>query len=396
MAAEARQPVIFAKPDISAADIEAVTRVLRSGWLTTGEECLLLEGELARYLSIPHVISMGSCTAALETAAAYLDLPPGSRIAVPTWTFVSTALAVVRHGALPVLLDVDEDTLNVSPKSVELALSDGVDAAIVVHFAGAPVSREVRDLYAAESVPVIEDAAHALGASDERGRVAGRDMVAACFSFYATKNLTSAEGGALATQDERLATFARSFRLHGLSRDAYARYRPGSTATYDLVSAGIKANLPDLLAALARSQLGRYDEMQRHRRRLVQHYRSQLSSVNGVRCVPECLVESGADHLMIILLPEGTDRSRVVQHLNRLGIGSSVHFQPLHSFPWFAKNATVGTGGTPVADALAERALSLPLHVGVTVADVDRVCEALNDAIARSRTNSRQAVGAGL
>ena len=374
-----RQQIAFATPDISSGDVEAVIRVLRSGWLTTGEECLFLEEELSRYLSIPHVVSMASCTAALETAVAYLDLPPGSRIAVPTWTFVSTALAAVRHGATPVLLDVEEDTLNVSVKSLEAALSAGIDAAIIVHVGGVPISRDVRDLCAAESVPIIEDAAHALGACDDRGRVAGRHMVGACFSFYATKNLTSAEGGALTTEDDGLANFARSFRLHGLSRDAYTRYRPGSTASYDLLSPGIKANLPDLLAALARSQLERYDELQARRRALVQRYRSNLTRIDGVRCVPERLAENGSDHLMMVVLPEGVDRSCVVRSLSDSGIGSSVHFQPLHRFQWFEKNATVGAGGTSVADSLADRVLSLPLHPGLLLSDVDLVCEALDD-----------------
>jgi dTDP-4-amino-4,6-dideoxygalactose transaminase len=375
-------PITFATPDVSAADIEAVVRVMRSGWLTTGEECRQLEDELAAYLSIPQVVSMSSCTAALETAVAYLDLPPGARIVVPTWTFVSSALAPIRQGATAILLDIDEDTLNVSEKSIEAALHEGIDGAVIVHLGGVPVASGVRASCAAENVPVIEDAAHALGASDERGRLAGEGTVAACFSFYATKNLTCAEGGALATDDEGLADFARSFRLHGLSRDAYARYRPGSTAAYDLVSPGIKANLPDLLAALARSQLKRYGDLQARRRALVHRYRSNLTTIDGLRCVPEQLDENGADHLMIVVLPEGVDRGSVVHYLNGAGVASSVHFQPLHTFPWFEKNVLIGPGGTPVADALAARVLSLPLHPGLTTRDVDRVCDTLCEAVA--------------
>lgn len=376
-------PIAFATPDVSAADIEAVTRVLRSGWLTTGEECQLLEEELGFYLGTSQVVSMSSCTAALETVVAYLDLLPGARIAVPTWTFVSSALAPIRQGAMPLLLDVDEDTLNISERSLEAALEQGIDAAIVVHLGGVPVGKGIRAVCAAENVPVIEDAAHALGASDERGRLSGTGTVAACFSFYATKNLTSAEGGALATDDERLANFARSFRLHGLSSDAYARYRPGSTAAYDLVSPGIKANLPDLLAALARSQLERYEELQSRRRALVIHYRSNLTNIDGLRCVPERLEENGADHLMIVILPEGADRDNVVRCLNEAGIASSVHFQPLHTFRWFEKHAAVGPTGTPVADAMALRVLSLPLHPGLSSHDIDRICDVLAKAVTR-------------
>ena len=358
-----------------------MARVLESGWLTTGEECRALEGALAEYLSIPHVVAMASCTAALETACAYLGLPPGARVGVPTWTFVSSALAPARAGAVPVLLDVEEDTLNVSAESVEAALGDGLDAVVVVHFGGTPVSREVFDLCAADGTPVVEDAAHALGASDDRGLVAGRGTVGACFSFYATKNLSCGEGGALATGDSRLAAFAESYRLHGLSRDAWARYRLGSDPGYDLIAPGIKGNLPDVLAALARSSLGRFGELQARRRSIVERYRDRLARVPDLRFSPTHLAPNGADHLVVVVLPEAADRSMVVSKLAEAGVASSIHFQPLHTFEWFQKNAVVGPAGTSVADGLASRVLSLPLHTGLTDRDVDYVCEVLADAL---------------
>lgn len=374
-------PISFAVPLIDDDDVEAVVTVLRSGWLTTGEECLGLERELAEYLRIRHAVAMSSCTAALETAVAYLDLPPGSRVGVPTWTFVASALAPARHGALPVLLDVDPDTLNVSPSAVARALDEGLDALVLVHFAGLPVHKEVHSLCTEAGVPVIEDAAHALGATDHRGRIAGHGTVAACLSFYATKNLTSGEGGALTTDDDDLADFARSFRLHGLTRDAWSRYRTGSSPDYDLLTPGIKGNLPDILAALARSQLGRYDSIQAHRRRLVRRYRELLGRIDDLRCVPSELPEASADHLMVVVLPEAADRAAVIGHLARAGIGSSIHCQPLHHFTWFAKKAAIGAGGTPVADAVASRVVSLPLHPGLTIGDVDRVCDVLGSSL---------------
>lgn len=372
-----QRQILFAKPDITSDDIHAVTSVLLSGWLTTGDECFNLEEELSSFLSVPHVVAVSSCTAALETVAAYLGLPAGARVGVPTWTFVSSALAVTRGGAVPVLLDVEEDTLNLSASSLASALADGLDAVVAVHFAGVPVSAKVRRMCADARVPLIEDAAHALGARDDRGLVGGQGTTAACFSFYATKNLTSGEGGAVATEDERLAEFARSYRLHGLSRDAWDRYRPGATSDYDIVVPGIKANLPDLLAALARSQLRRYGDLQARRRTLVQRYRAHLAEIEALRCVPTELAEGGADHLMVVLLPKGTNRDQVVATLAEADIGSSVHFKPLSSFEWFRKNAIIGSEGTSVADSLASRALSLPLHPGLADADVDRVCGAI-------------------
>lgn len=373
--------VALAPPDVTESDVEAVTRVLRSGWLTTGDECVRLERELGSYLGGAEVVAVASCTAALEMAFAALDLPPGARVAVPTWTFVASALAPARHGVRPVLLDVEEDTLNVSPDALAAELEEGLDALVAVHFGGVPVSPEVFRLCSAAGVPVVEDAAHALGAVDDRGPIAGRGTVAACFSFYATKNLTAGEGGALVTESPALADFARSHRLHGLSTDAFARYRPGGPASYDLRRPGIKANLPDVLAALARSQLARYEEMQACRRAMARRYRKELSRIPDLRAVPRELVDGGADHLMAVVLPEGADRDAVRASMANAGVGTSVHFRPLHTFPWFTENAVVGRLGTRVADELAPRVLSLPLHSTLAPEQVDRVCDVLAAAL---------------
>ena len=155
------------------------------------------------------------------------------------------------------LIDVDADTLNIAPDSLAAALDDGLDAVFPVHFGGVPVAPEIHELCAAKGVPVIEDAAHAIGATDHRGPVAGGGSVAAAFSFYANKNISTGEGGALATDNGEVASFARSYRLHGLSKDAWQRYRPGAEQLYDLVAGGIKGNMPDVLATLARTQLAR-------------------------------------------------------------------------------------------------------------------------------------------
>jgi dTDP-4-amino-4,6-dideoxygalactose transaminase len=233
-------------------------------------------------------------------------------------------------------------------------------------------------------VPVIEDAAHALGARDERGMLAGQGTAGACLSFYATKNLTSAEGGALTTDDDELAAFARAYRLHGMSRDAWARYRPGHWAQYDLVGPGIKANLPDLLAALARSQLARFGDMQARRRQLVERYRHNLAgtvAATGLQLVPGELAQQGADHLVVVALPLGVDRAAVQASLTAEGIATSVHFQPLHRFEWFTANTEVGPSGVPGAESMADRALSLPLSPRLTDDQVDQVCAALTEAL---------------
>jgi dTDP-4-amino-4,6-dideoxygalactose transaminase len=373
----AEEPIGFAVPNVIEADVEAVARVLRSGWLSTGSECAALEAELAERLGAPHVIAMSSCTAALQIAVASLRLPPGGRVGVPTWTFVASAASVVQAGATPVLLDVDPDTLNIAPEAVEAAIAEGLDALMVVHFAGTPVDRAVLDLAAAAGIPVIEDAAHALGASDHRGPVAGAGTVGACYSFYATKNLTSAEGGALATHDDALARYARTQRLHGLSNDAWGRYRVGANPEYDVVEPGLKANMPDVLAALARSQFQRFDQMQARRREIVTRYRASVERIPGCRVVPGTADDLSADHLFVVVLPEGVERAEVTSAMAADGIGTSVHFRPVHQFTWFRNHAPLGPTGVAVADRMAGHTLSLPLHVGMTDHDVDRVLDSL-------------------
>lgn len=376
-------PIPFARPSFRETDLEGLARVMRSGWLTTGDESARLETELSEYLGGSHVAAVSSCTAALEISLSYLELPAGSRVGVPTWTFVSTALAAVHVGLQPVLLDVEERTLNVDPQAVRAALVDGLDALVPVHFGGVPVSTEVYEACRDAGVPVVEDAAHAIGATDRRGRVAGQGNVGACFSFYANKNLSSGEGGAIATDDPDLAAFATSYRLHGLDRDAWARYRPDSAVVqYDLLGPGIKANLPDVLATLARAQLARFDELQACRRRLIDRYRARLATWPDIAMVPPEPVEGSADHLAVVLLPERVDRDAVRSELAAVGVGTSVHFRPLHDFGWFREaKIPIGPTGVETAERLRSRVLSLPLYPDLSEAEVDRVCEALGEAL---------------
>jgi dTDP-4-amino-4,6-dideoxygalactose transaminase len=368
-------PIAFSPPSITEGDIEAVTAVLRSGWLSTGGVCNDLEEQLSAYLGAPHVIGVSSCTAALEICMRSLRLAPGARVGVPTWTFVASASAIHSVGAIPVLLDVDPETLNLDPASVEAALAEGLDGLMVVHYAGAGVSAEVHRLAADAGIPLVEDAAHALGTTDHRGLISGQGTVGACYSFYATKNLTSGEGGAIATHDPDLARFARSQRLHGLSTDAWDRYKIGSKPEYDLVEPGLKANLPDVLAALARSQLDRFDEMQAARGRAVARYRERLAELPAVGVLRDD--PGSAHHLFPIVLPEGVDRSAVVAAMAAEGVGTGIHFRPLHRFRWFAEHAQLSPAGLPNADRLATRVLSLPLHPALTGEEVDRVVTVL-------------------
>jgi len=375
------QPLQFVNPGVSDEDIHAVMRVLRSGWLTTGFECRAFEEELADYVGALHAVATSSGTAALEVALRCLDLPRGARVAMPAWTFVATMTAVLGAGLAPVLVDIDADSLNVAPHALDAVLTTGIDAVVLVHFGGVPVAREAHELCRRAEVPVVEDAAHALGAVDHRGVIGGAGSFAACFSFGSTGNITAGEGGAIVTDRADVAARAAALRLHGLTRDAWARFHPDEPARYGLLEPGTKANLPDLLAALARSQLARLEDRQERRRRLVIEYRKQIALVPGVRAVPEHLAVDGSDHLFVVALPAGTERDRVQHELREAGVPSAVHFPPLHHFDWFRARAEIGRGGLSVADTYADRVLSLPLHAEMSVGDVERVVTTLRGAV---------------
>jgi dTDP-4-amino-4,6-dideoxygalactose transaminase len=380
-------PVKFSEPDIGDAEESAVARVLRSGWITTGEEAAAFEAELSHYLGGPHVATVSSCTVALEAALASLRLPPGSVVAVPTWTFVATGLVPARLNLRPALLDVEPSTLNLSPEALSsLIEADGPPGAVIpVHFAGVPIADDIYELCARHGIPIVGDAAHAFGTVDSIGPIAGRRSRADCFSFYATKNLTCAEGGAIATFDSELFEFVSQYRLHGLDRDAWKRYQVATSEQYALRFPGTKGNLPDVLAAIGRVQLSRFDEMQARRSELMNTYLAELSGVQGASPLPSMGATGSAHHLFIIVLSAGVDRQLVRTRLAAMHIGTSVHFQPLHEHDWFAQHALLRRTGLPVASDLSQRTMSLPLHPRMTREDVVHVCNALRIALAEQR-----------
>lgn len=366
--------------------MDAVRAVLESGWITTGDVSSGFERDLEAYLGADHVVACSSNTMAEEICLAYLDLPTGSRVGIPSWTFASTGIAAHRVGLLPVLLDVDEDDLNLSALSLEAALNaePGLDAVVGVHYGGRAMSPEIRRLCSRHSIPFIEDAAHALGTSDDRGLIRGSgETLAACFSFYATKNLSTAEGGAIATSDAGLAEFARTFRLHGMSADAIDRYRRPGAHAYDILQPGLKANFPDILAALGRSQLARFEKMQARRRSIMTDYRQRLGgSETSLRFVPGDLDPRSADHLAVIDAGCRDRRDAIIAALSAAKVGSSVHFRPLHTFSWFAANVPIGPSGVEICDRMDGRIMSLPLHVNLSNDDVARICDVVLTAVA--------------
>ena len=389
-----QSPVPFAETRISPQARRAAQRVLASGWVTTGHETELFESEFAAHVSAAHAIGVSSCTAALELALRALRLPAGGTVLVPAVTFCGAAQAVLHAGLRPVLVDVDPRTAMPTPATVaRAARACGCpQAMMVLHYAGAPAP--VAELAQAARLPlthVVEDAAHALGTT-VGDRPVGSLSRATCFSFYATKNLPIGEGGMVTTDDPELAELIRRARLHGMSADAWRRNLPGGNWRYTVEDAGLKANMTDVQAAIGRAQLRHLDEWQRRRDVRADQYTAALRAVPGIEPLEATTPGRHARHLYVVRVLEeyGTDRDELIERLAERGIGTSVHFIPLHHMPYFRREALMPPGGLPGADALFPQLLSLPLHPGLTERAVDRVCgELVRLAPESSRATAR-------
>lgn len=373
--------VPFSQPVMAAGTGAAVERVLRSGWVTTGPECVAFEEEFAAWVGAKHAVTVSSCTAAIELSLRALRLPPGAKVLVPTITFCGAVEAVVHAGLQPVLADVDVETGEVSPATCRAAAREagGVDALLALHFAGYPA--DVPAQAEAAGVPlthVVEDAAHALGTWDGDAHV-GAGSRATCYSFYATKNLPVGEGGMVTTDDDEVAAWLRSARMHGMSRDAWRRYLPGGSWRYTVTEAGLKANLSDVQAAIGRVQLRELADWQRRREEIAARYAAGLAALPGLELPRVPARGRHAWHLFVVRVkPElGIDRDALAEHLAERGIGTSVHFIPLHHMPRFREIAQRPHGGLPGADAVFTELLSLPMHQGLTDDEVDTVIAAL-------------------
>lgn len=373
-----RLEVPFALPDITEAEVEAVARAVRSGWVTSGPEMVAFEEEFAKYVGGEvEAVALNSATAGLHLALEACGIGPGDEVIVPTWTFTATAEVVRYVGAKPVLVDVESDTLNLDLQRVADALTPHTRAVIPVHFAGLGVDmRALREVVGAE-VRIIEDAAHALP-TVTGGVMVGecRHSDAAVFSFYATKTITTGEGGMLTTRDPEIAARARIMRLHGIDRDAFNRYRSETPAWfYDVVAAGYKYNLTDPAAAMGRSQLARSDEMQLRRQDLAMSYLRACEEWPAIAPPDAASGDTHAWHLFVLRIPptRRVDRDSFINALAEEGIGTSVHFIPLHRHSVWRRELPVDDSQFPNAEAQFRQAVSLPLFSAMNDDQLERV-----------------------
>ena len=391
------EPVPFHRPSITSAERDAILGVLDSGWLTTGSRARAFEDAFAAFVGSRHAVALNSATAALHLALVGRGVGAGDEIIIPTYTFASCGEVIQYCGARPVLVDVEPGRLTMDPARTESAVTDRTRVLMPVHFAG--LSADVRALQAVASghgLDVIEDAAHAFPTrvAAAGGRFAGTFGVAGAFSFYATKTITTGEGGMLVTDDDALAADVRQLSLHGISRDAWKRYAADGSWYYEIERLGFKDNMTDLAAALGLAQLSRADEMREARERVARRYLAELASLEDRLQLPEAGAPGEhAWHLFVVRLrsdaalgdvrADGDLRSRrasVIDRLRSVGIGTSVHFIPLHRHPLY-RDMGWRPDQFPVAERAYAGAISLPIFPDMTEDQVDRVIEALAAAV---------------
>jgi dTDP-4-amino-4,6-dideoxygalactose transaminase len=373
----------FGKPNFSEREIEAVGRVMRAGWVGMGPETLAFETELAQAVGVAEVVTVNSCTSAMLLSLLALGVRPGDEVICPSLTWCSTANVALHLGARPVFCDVDRHTLCTGVEQVLAALTPRTKAVMPVHFGGRAVDIAALRHALPPQVVIVEDAAHAFGARLPGGKPVGSSGHPTCFSFYANKVISTADGGAVALSDPALAERLRSLRVHGLSQHAWQRHanpREALAAT-PLQVLGYKANYNDLQASIGRVQLERQVEFTASRTLVAEIYRQGLAD-SGLGFQAGLFDADHSRHLFVVVLPDNhvADRPRILTRLRERGIGVTVHYPPLHLMPLY--NTAGATAALPVTEWAAPRIMTLPIGSSMTADDAHRVVVALKQELA--------------
>jgi dTDP-4-amino-4,6-dideoxygalactose transaminase len=378
----------FHCPVITEDEITAVVEVLESGWLTTGSKVKEFEDEFRRFVRSPYAVAVNSGTAALHLALAAVGIQEGDEVIVPTMTFAATAEVVLYLRAKPVLIDCEPGTLNMDPGKLETAIGPKTKAVIPVHFGGHPCDmRRILEIGRAHRLKVIEDAAHALPAAYQ-GQTIGSIGDITCFSFYATKTITTGEGGMATTANPEWANTMRILSLHGISHDAWKRYSAEGSWYYEILSPGYKYNLTDVAASLGVEQLEKCRDFHQARKRIAEAYREGFSDLPEIVTPPSDPNVQHAWHLYVIQLELDRltiDRGQFIEALKEENIGTSVHFIPLHLHPYYRDTFGYRPQEFPVAYSAFERIVSLPIYPRMTTADVDDVIGAVRGIVEQYR-----------
>lgn len=378
----------FSRPTIDEAAIAEVVDCLRSGWITTGPRVKRFEAALQEYLHVPHVLALSSATAGLHLALAALELQPGDEVITTPMTFAATLNTIVLAGGRPVLIDVELDTYNLDVDRLARAITKRTRAIVPVHFAGLPVDLDPLYVLADKhGLRVIEDAAHAIG-TEYKGKRIGSFGDTQVFSFHPNKNMTTGEGGCIATRDQKVAEAIALLRFHGMDREAWNRFGKTGSQHYEIVAPGYKYNMMDIQAALGLHQLPQLDGFIARRTVLAQRYLKLFADWPQwtLPRVP-AFAHRHAWHLFAPLInPEaaGMDRDAFMQGMKERNIGTGLHYRAPHLYPYYVEHYGFKRGDFPNAESISDRIVSLPLFPTMSEADQDRVIAAMRDLFARN------------
>jgi dTDP-4-amino-4,6-dideoxygalactose transaminase len=374
--------LIFGKPLIGQDEINEVVDSMRNAWLGTGAKVHRFEKEFSEYKKIAYAAAVNSCTAALHLSCLSLGLKPGVEIITTPMTFCATVNAIIHSGAQPVLADIDPVTLNIDVKEIEKKITSRTKAIIPVHFAGRPCDMDpLIDLARSRNIAIIEDCAHAIE-TEYKGKKAGTMGDLGCFSFYATKNITTGEGGMVISRHEDIISRIKVMALHGLSQDAWKRFFDSGYKHYYVEEAGFKYNMMDIQAAIGIHQIKRVEEYWKRREKIWQRYMEALSDLNIGLPAPVEKDTRHAYHLFTIRInPDraGISRDRFLEAMTRMNIGVGVHYLSIPEHPYYQKRFRWRSEDFPNAHAFGRETVSLPVSPGLTEQDVEDVIGAVRD-----------------
>ncbi|HET6273361.1 MAG TPA: DegT/DnrJ/EryC1/StrS family aminotransferase [Bacteroidota bacterium] len=378
----------FALPDIDDTEIVEVTEALRSGWVTTGPKTKQFEADFASVVGAKHAIAVNSCTAAMHLALEAIGLHPGDEVITTPYTFAATAEVIRYFDARPVFVDVDRRSLNIDPERIEAVITNRTKAIIPVHIAGLPVDMDpVIAIAKRHNLPIIEDAAHSFP-TKYKGRLVGGIGDFTCFSFYATKTITTGEGGMICTGNDEWAERCRIMSLHGISKDAWKRYTAEGSWYYEIVAPGYKYNLTDIAAGMGLAQLRKTTTMHRRRDEIARAYNKAFAGQVELEIPTERSDSQHAWHLYMLRLNLerlDIDRAGFIETLKKSNIGASVHFIPLHIHPYYRETFGYRPEDFPIAYQEYLREISLPIYSKMNDEDVQDVIRAVVDTVHQHR-----------
>jgi dTDP-4-amino-4,6-dideoxygalactose transaminase len=377
--------IVFGSPMIGEEEISEVVDSMRSGWLGTGPKVAKFESLVKKYTGADYSVALNSCTACLHLSLLASGIGEGDEVITTPLTFCATVNAIVHSGAKPVLVDIDVNTLNIDEKKIEEVITSRTKAIIPVHMAGRPCNMDViLEIAKKHNLVVIEDAAHAIGA-EYKGRRIGSISDITCFSFYVTKNIVTGEGGMITTNNKDIADKIKVYGLHGMSKDAWSRYSDDGYKHYEVIYPGYKYNMMDLQAAIGMHQVKRIDAYNKKRSEIWDYYNKNLNNLNLTLPFEIDKKEiKHAKHLYTVLVDKdktGITRDQLMNKLHIDGIGTGVHFFPVHLHKYYRERYGWKRGDFPNAEYVGDRILSIPLSAKLTINDAEKICRSIKNNI---------------